>query len=72
MAGMMIKVMVEGNPKQYGFSPSSTSSLSVSQLENRFPGAYTLTYDRDGMEVVIPEALGFLQAPTGGWSADVI
>ncbi len=53
----MITVMVEGNPKQHGFSPSSTGGLSVSQLENRFPGAYTLTYDREGMEVVVPEVL---------------
>jgi len=71
MAGM-ITVMVEGNTKKYGFSPSSTRCLSVSQLKNRFPGAYTLTYDRDGMEVAIPEALGNLQAPSEGWSADLI
>ena len=68
----MITVMVEGNPKQHGFSPSSTGTIPVSQIENKFPGAYTLTYDKGGMEVFILEVLGYLQALKGGWSADVI
>jgi len=72
MAETLITVMVEGNPKQHGFAPSSTGSIPVSQLENRFPGAYTLTYDREGMEVMISETLGYLQAPKGGWSEEVI
>ena len=72
MAETLITVMVEGSPKKHGFAPSSTGSIPVSQLENRFPGAYTLTYDREGMEVMISETLGYLQAPKGGWSEKVI
>ena len=71
MAEILITVMVEGSPKQHGFAPSSTGVIPVSQLENRFPGAYSLTYDREGMEVMISESLGYLQAPKGGWNEKV-
>ncbi len=74
MAEILITVMVEGSPLQHGFDPmppNSTGSIPVSQLENRFPGAYSLTYDREGMEVMISESLGYLQAPKGGWNEKV-
>jgi len=51
MAETLITVMVEGSPKKHGFAPSSTGSIPVSQLENRFPGAYSLTYDRRGWKL---------------------